>query len=179
MAPPFRLSMLLLFIALPLIEIALFIKVGGEIGSLWTILIVICTAVVGTWLLQAQGFGVLARVRSSVLAGEMPIEPVIESVLLLLAGAFLLTPGLLTDAIGFVLLIPPIRIVVARYVLKRALKQFMIFPTDPRNGRFGEGSSPNQGGPSRRSGGGQKDGEIIDGEFERVDENTIDPDRRP
>ncbi len=178
MAPPFRLSLLLLFIALPLIEIALFIKVGQEIGLLWTIFIVIATAVVGTWLLQTQGFGVLARARSSVLSGQMPIEPVIEGVLLLLAGAFLLTPGLLTDAIGFILLIPPARLVIARFVFKRILKRFFVFPVDENleNQKPIHGSGPASSTKSKKSR--PQRGVVIEGEFERLDENTVEPDQR-
>ena len=178
MAPSFRLSLLLLFIALPLIEIAVFIKVGQEIGMAWTIFIVIATAVVGTWLLQAQGFGVLAKARSSVLNGEMPIEPVIESVLLLIAGAFLLTPGLITDGIGFLLLVPPIRVLIARHVLKHVLERFLFFPTADDFNQSSQGHDPTdkRHDPSHKSKRGK--GVVIEGEFERLDENTIEPDRR-
>ena len=82
------LLLLLLFIAVPLAEIAILIKVGQHIGLLWTVLIVIATAVIGTTLLRAQGFGVMARASEALAAGRMPVETVIEGLFLLISGAF-------------------------------------------------------------------------------------------
>lgn len=165
MFPPFRISLLLVFIVIPLIEIALLIQLGQYIGVLWTILIVIATAVIGTSLLQSQGFGVLTRASDAMASGDVPVEPVVEGVLLLIAGAFLLTPGLLTDATGFILLIPFCRRAIARFAINRLLKAadvnvsvFQSEPTGPAD--------------SRRGRHGSDDG-IIDGEYERVDERTM------
>ena len=100
---------LLLFIGLPLIEIYFMIEVGSEIGALSTIGLTLLTAVIGTWLVRLQGFGVLARVRELMERGEVPALELMDGALILIAGLFLLLPGFLTDALGFLLLIPPVR----------------------------------------------------------------------
>lgn len=108
---------LLLFIGLPLIEIYFLIKVGSVIGAIPTIAIGILTAILGTWLVRHQGFGVLMRVRESMARDEVPALELLDGALLLVAGLFLLLPGFLTDIAGFLLLIPPLRRwLVRRYV---------------------------------------------------------------
>ncbi|GAB0148109.1 hypothetical protein McPS_08490 [Marichromatium sp. PS1] len=108
---------LVLFIGLPLIEIYLLIEVGSEIGALSTIMLSILTAVIGTWLVRHQGFGVLLRVRELSDRGEVPALEMMDGALLLVAGLFLLLPGFLTDVVGFLLLVPPLRrALVLRYV---------------------------------------------------------------
>jgi len=101
--------LLLAFIAVPLIEIALFIQVGGMIGLWPTLAIVVLTALLGTWLLRMQGAAALADVRRSFSELEDPSEPLAHGAMILFAGALLLTPGFFTDAIGFALLMPPVR----------------------------------------------------------------------
>lgn len=97
------------FIAVPLIEIGLFIQVGGAIGLWATLFVVVATAVAGTSLLRHQGLGALARVQQSLDRGEAPLEPVFDGFCLLAAGALLLTPGFFTDAVGFALFVPALR----------------------------------------------------------------------
>ncbi|WP_020208396.1 FxsA family protein [Gilvimarinus chinensis] len=97
---------LLLFIVIPLIEIALFIQVGDEIGALATVGLIILTAAIGVLLLRWQGLATLLRARSRMASGELPAREMIEGILLAIAGAFLLTPGFFTDTLGFLLLIP-------------------------------------------------------------------------
>jgi UPF0716 protein FxsA len=101
--------LLLAFIAVPLIEIALFIQVGGAIGLWPTLAIVILTALIGTALLRRQGLQELDRLRASLRGAGDPSEPLIHGALILFAGALLLTPGFFTDAVGFALLLPPVR----------------------------------------------------------------------
>ncbi|WP_025769627.1 FxsA family protein [Thioalkalivibrio sp. HK1] len=101
--------LIILLIGFPLIEIALLIEVGGSLGVFPTIALVVLTAVVGAMLVRAQGFATLRRARRSMDAGELPAIEMIESVFLLLAGALLLAPGFVTDALGFLCLIPPLR----------------------------------------------------------------------
>ncbi len=161
---------LLLFIAVPLAEIALLIKVGQYIGWLPTIFIVILTAVVGTALLRQQGFGVMARVAEALADGKMPVEPVIEGLCLIVAGAFLLTPGLITDATGFLLLIPVVRIALAKSVLQWMLRSGNVNVYSERTQYRGSAEEADFDEPfedARRSGGGQ----IIDGEYSRVDDD--------
>ena len=101
--------LLLAFIAVPMIEIALFIQVGGLIGLGWTLLVVLATAVLGTWLVRAQGAMALNNLRSSFNDLRDPTEPLADAAMILIAGVLLLTPGFFTDAIGFALLTPPLR----------------------------------------------------------------------
>jgi len=111
------LIILALFIGLPLIELYFLIQVGGEIGALPTIALSILTAIIGTWLVRLQGFGLLLRVRDMMDRGEVPALEVMDGALILAAGLFLLLPGFMTDALGFLLLVPPLRRwVVARFV---------------------------------------------------------------
>lgn len=108
-----------LFIAVPLIEIALFIKVGGFLGLWPTLAIVITTAFLGMLLMRMQGLMALNNVRSSFNELRDPTESLAHGAMILVAGALLLTPGFFTDAMGFLLLIPPIRSGVFRYIKAR------------------------------------------------------------
>ena len=154
-----RLLPFLLFIAVPLAEIAVFIKVGEIIGLLWTIFLVILTAVVGVALLKQQGLATLSRAQEALDAGRLPVDSVLDGVCLLVAGAFLLTPGLITDTAGFLLLVPAFRRGLARWAFEKLRKHGSIHVQT-----FGSG--PDAGpDPSQRGA-----GPVIDGDFERVDE---------
>jgi len=111
--------LLLLFIAIPVVEIYLLIQVGESIGALPTVALVIFTAVLGVWLLRWQGLTTLAQVQQSLAQGQLPAVPLLEGLLLLVAGALLLTPGFFTDTLGFTLLIPPLRRGLARALLQQ------------------------------------------------------------
>jgi UPF0716 protein FxsA len=97
------------FIGVPILEIAVFIKVGGLIGLWPTLAIVVLTAVAGTWALRAQGLATLARARTQIDRGELPTRELFDGACLLIAGALLLTPGFVTDFLGFLLFLPPVR----------------------------------------------------------------------
>jgi UPF0716 protein FxsA len=101
--------LLIIFIAIPIIEIGLFIQVGGAIGFWPTIATVILTAFIGTTLLRSQGLATLSNLQNSVGAGQNPMDHIAHGAMILIAGVVLLTPGFFTDAIGLVLLIPPVR----------------------------------------------------------------------
>jgi UPF0716 protein FxsA len=103
------LSLFLLLIGLPLFEIYVLIEVGRAIGALPTIALVVFTAVAGTWLVRAQGVQTVARLRTSLNQGELPATTVIEAFILLVVGVLLLLPGFATDAVGLILLVPPVR----------------------------------------------------------------------
>ena len=107
------------FIAVPLIEIGLFIQVGGAIGLWPTLVVVVATAMAGTALLRHQGLGALARLQQSLDRGEVPLEPVFDGFCLLAAGALLLTPGFFTDAVGFALFVPQVRHALRRFIARR------------------------------------------------------------
>ncbi|MBL4692380.1 MAG: FxsA family protein [Magnetovibrio sp.] len=122
------LIILIAFIAIPLIEIGLFIQVGEIMGMWPTISVVIITAIAGTTLLRLQGLNALNRLQNSLNAGELPLAPVFDGFCLLAAGALLLTPGFFTDSIGFLLFVPPLRDQLRKYLTKRV--QFQQSHTD-------------------------------------------------
>jgi UPF0716 protein FxsA len=103
------LFILLALILTPVIEISVFIKVGGYIGLVNTIAIVLITAVAGAALLRWQGLAVLGRAQESLRDNRFPLQEVFEGLCLVFAGALLLTPGFVTDTIGFLLFLPPVR----------------------------------------------------------------------
>jgi UPF0716 protein FxsA len=116
---------LLAFIAIPLIEIAVFIQVGDVIGLWWTLAVVIATALGGTYMLR--------RAQANMAEGRMPLREVFDGLCLLIAGALLLTPGFVTDLAGALLLLPPIRMIlgqtVARHIVASGQFQGQTFTT--------------------------------------------------
>ena len=107
--------LLILFIAIPLVEIALFIQVGGFLGLWPTLAIVLMTAILGSWLVRGQGLMALGQVKSSFSNLNDATEPLAHGAMIIFSGALLLTPGFFTDAVGFALLVPQIRSIVFRY----------------------------------------------------------------
>jgi UPF0716 protein FxsA len=110
------LLILLLLIAVPLIEIAVFIEIGGQIGVGATIVATVLTAMAGTWLLRAQGLATLARARGQMDQGILPARELFDGLCLLFAGALLLVPGFVTDAVGLILFIPAVRERLRRFI---------------------------------------------------------------
>ncbi len=147
--------LLVAFVAVPMIEIGLFIKVGGLIGLWPTLAIVLATAVAGSFLVRMQGAMALAQLRGSLNELRDPTEPIAHGAMILFAGALLLTPGFFTDTAGILLLIPAIRAAVLRYLASRV-----------RVERFTMGGMPGRREPHRP--------DVIDGEF-----TEIDPDGGP
>lgn len=139
-----------LFLSVPLIEIALFIQVGGLIGLWPTLGIVVLTAILGTWLMRQQGAHALSELRRSFQELRDPTEPLAHGAMILFSGALLLTPGFFTDAVGFALLMPPVRAAAYRWLSARVTVQSMSFGPDPRR-------------PQRRP------GDVIEGDYEEVD----------
>jgi len=109
------LRLLLLFISIPLVELILFLVLGARIGVPTTIAIVILTGFLGAALTRSQGLRAIANYRQATREGRLPAREVLDGVLILVAGAVLLTPGFLTDAIGFSLLLPPVRDLIATW----------------------------------------------------------------
>ncbi len=112
---------IILFIFIPLIEIYLLIAIGSEIGALLTIALCLFTAGLGVTLLRIQGFITLTKIRQSLDQGELPAATMLEGLMLLIAGALLLTPGFFTDTIGFLCLVPSIRSKIANSALKKVV----------------------------------------------------------
>ena len=117
------LIILLLFVALPFVEIAVLLKVGQSFGFGPTILLMIGISVVGFFLVRMQGFRIVQRIQSQVSAGKVPTQPMMDGFLALFAAALLMTPGFVTDIIGILLLLPPTRALVrpllTRYFVER------------------------------------------------------------
>jgi UPF0716 protein FxsA len=111
---------LAIFILVPIFELYLLIQVGSYIGAWNTILLVLLTAGIGVALLRKQGLSTLQKVQSQMQHGELPAASMLEGMLLFFAGALLLTPGFFTDTIGFLLMIPPLRKVIALWLLERS-----------------------------------------------------------
>ncbi len=140
------------FIAVPMIEIALFIRVGGFIGIWWTLLIVLATAIVGSYLVRNQGLRELGKLRQSFSDLKDPTEPLANGAMILFAGALLLTPGFFTDAVGLSFLIPGVRR--AAYVWGRERVKVKSFQMGA--------------GPAGQPTANKPDDNIIDAEFEDV-----------
>lgn len=154
-----------LFVGIPILEIALFIQIGSMIGILPTIAIVILTAFLGTVLLRQQGLSVLNQARQDLEANRAPIASVADGALLLIAGAFLLTPGFFTDAVGFTLMVPGARALIRQRIAEWIKKNVTVVSTSA-NGESQEypnGKRPGSGSPRR--------GPItIDGEAQDISE---------
>ncbi len=151
--------LLIAFIAVPLIEITLFIQVGGAIGLGWTLAVVVLTAVLGTWLVRSQGALALGQLRSSFNDLRDPTEPLVHGAMILFSGALLLTPGFFTDAVGFAFLIPRFR--QAAYSAIRDRVKVQSFGTPG-------GMGPRTGPQGRRDPRGR--GDVIDGDFHEIPE---------
>jgi UPF0716 protein FxsA len=136
----------LTFLLVPVLEIYLLIEIGSLIGAVWTVTAVVGTAALGAGLVRRQGLAALARFRSATQAGELPAVTIIEGLALLVAGAFLLTPGFFTDLVGFLLLTPPLR----QFLVRRWLVGRVVIPVDGTPG----GRAP----------------DVLDGESRRIDD---------
>jgi UPF0716 protein FxsA len=116
--------LLVLFIALPLIELVLLLEVGSMLGPLPTIGLVVLTGVIGATLARWQGLSLLLQLRRDLNEGRMPAPLLLDGVMIIVAGALLVTPGLLTDTFGFLLLVPPFRRILKAYVRARIERRF-------------------------------------------------------
>ncbi|WP_417474500.1 FxsA family protein [Leisingera sp.] len=148
----------LAFLMVPIVEIALFIQVGGAIGLWPTLAIVVLTAVLGTWLVKTQGRLAMGQLRSSFQQLSDPAEPLAHGAMILFAGALLLTPGFFTDAVGFALLMPPVRLAMFRYLRSKiTVAQFQMGPGSMQGRHYPGGSAHPRGR-----------GDVIDGDYEDV-----------
>jgi UPF0716 protein FxsA len=112
-------KLLLLFIVVPIVELIVLIQLGGLIGTLATIGIIVITGALGASLARWQGLSVLRQIQLDVAAGRLPAGSLVDGVIILMAAALLVTPGLLTDVFGFLCLVPGFRGVVKRMLRKR------------------------------------------------------------
>lgn len=155
--------LLIAFIAVPIIEIAVFIEVGGWIGLWPTIGIVILTAVIGTAMLRQQGISILFRIQENLEANKLPVRELFDGVCLVIAGAFLLTPGFVTDSLGFALFVPPFRQAIAGWIGQKIVARADVrFHDTGQGGPHGRTGGPGYGQRPSNTGG----DDIIDGEYE-------------
>jgi len=158
----------LALIALPVLELALLIKTGQSIGFWATLGLVVGAGVAGALVLSRQSMSTMREMMQAASEGRPPVTAAIDGAFLLLAGALLLTPGLLTDVLALLLLIPPIRRGIARWGLNRLIRRSGL--DDPGRDEIEAGRSGAERPAGRRS-----EGPIIDGEFERLGEKTAEP----
>lgn len=98
-----------MLLIVPLLEIAAFVIIGGELGVALTLALVVVTAVIGSFLLRWQGLSLITRIRTEMSAERMPAKELVRGVMIVIAGILLLTPGFVTDTVGFLLFVPPIQ----------------------------------------------------------------------
>ena len=152
---PFHMLLFALFVGIPILEIALFIQVGGWLGLWPTLGIVILTALVGTTLLRTQGLQTLGQLQSSVSKGQNPMDPIAHGAFILIAGVLLLTPGFFTDALGLSFLIPPVR----KYLIKAGASKMA-----SRSFVFVNGQNVQQPRPASE--------DIVEGDYEVAEEDV-------
>ena len=167
--PPVGLILILILVAFPLTELALLIKVCAMIGIAPVLLIGIGTFLLGATVVRHQGLGVARRFMAATRSGQPPVEPMVEGMLLVLAGGFLMVPGLITDAIGLILLVPPVRQQAASWIAARG---FPMVVTVHRANR----SAPKDDRASKQK---PRQGPTIEGEFERVEDRQKSHPGRP
>jgi UPF0716 protein FxsA len=135
-------------VGVPVVEIGLFIQVGGFLGLWPTLAIVVITAGIGSVLLRQQGLSALNELKRAAETGQSPARPMANGAFILVAGLLLLTPGFFTDSLGFLLMVPPVRALLIRWITARAqMKIYAAAANSPR--------AP----------------DIIDGEFEIIDDD--------
>jgi UPF0716 protein FxsA len=118
-------KLLLLFLIVPVVELVLLIKIGSIIGLLNTILLVISTAIVGAYLVKTEGLNVMQRFQGNLGQGVFPAEEIFDGAMILVAGALLVTPGVITDIVGFALVIPPTRAVIKKFIRRFVEKKIV------------------------------------------------------
>lgn len=149
---------LLMFIVFPVVELMLLIEVGSKIGGLLTIACVLLTAFVGLALIRQQGLSILLKAREKMHQGNIPASEVVEALLLAIAGVFLLFPGFISDALGFLLIIPTVRKGVSGSLMGKVFKEH--FTAQSRRQK-----TPEEG---------QDHGDVIEGEFTKDDKALLE-----
>lgn len=156
----------LIFIIIPLIELYVIISVGEEIGAFWTIILVLLTAVIGVNLLRFQGISTLTRAQMSMAKGQVPAMEMMEGMALAAAGIMLITPGFITDSIGFLLLIPGSRRAIIKFFMRRSTVRTNFSAGSGGFQSSGDSADPHINSPDTDK---KKAGRTIEGEFRRED----------
>ena len=145
-----------LFLIIPILEVAVFALAGDEIGVLNTLLLCVITAIIGGYLVRKQGLETLIKSQQNMQSGILPIQEILDGLCLICAGIMLCTPGFVTDTFGFLLLIPAVRTIVKRFLI--------------RTGKFSMQGGPMGPNPSNKP----TSGDAIEGQYERIDPNKDD-----
>ncbi len=173
-----RLAFLALLTALPLLEIFVLVKFGQWAGVWITLAVVIGTAIAGVAILQRQGFAMMMRTQEAMMRGEPPVGAMLNGGMMVLAGGLLILPGLITDTLGVLLLVPPIRHFVANRMMAGmfagATIHTEVFESEDVRGPRPEGGASRNGGFHDRRGD-DVGGPVIEGDFERLDERPVEP----
>ena len=149
--------LLLALLCVPLLELYVIIQVAGGVGTGQTIGLLIVVSVVGAWMVRRSGLGVLNQIRARLNRGELPAAELVDGLLILLAGALMLTPGFITDAVGLLLLFLPTRLLVRSLLMRHFAKRITVgqWPAGP--GGFGFGYSSGRFGGFGAGGGDVRD----------------------
>jgi UPF0716 protein FxsA len=129
------LLLVLLFIVVPIAELAVIIQVGSLIGFWWTVALLLADSVLGSMLMRSQGRAAWRRFNAAVAEGRAPTREVLDGVLVIFGGALLLTPGFITDVFGLLFLFPPTRVLVRRLLIRRAALRVMVSSRRPSRER--------------------------------------------
>ena len=156
----------ILFLVIPIIEIFFLIKVGEVIGAFPTIILVVLTAVIGAGLLRQQGLSTLARFQQNLSSGKLPAQELVEGIMLAVGGALLMTPGFVTDTMGFLCLLPFSRKFIAANIIKRSTAKF----TAGMSGGFSGGFSGQAGGFYNDQN--STDPNVVEGEYTEIEEDV-------
>jgi UPF0716 protein FxsA len=119
------------FFVVPIVELVFIIKIGTAIGVVNTVGLLILSSVVGAWLMKREGLGVVRRMQQAAAEGRVPGRELVDAFLILFGGALMIAPGFLTDALGMLLLLPPVRAVVRRVFRRRFMMRVVGGPTTP------------------------------------------------
>jgi len=159
----------LCFLIVPIIEMLVLLKVGSFIGAFYTVLLVLMTAVIGVSLLKRQGLSTFVRANQKMQSGQMPVSEMGEGLMLAVAGALLLTPGFVTDGVGFLLLTPGVRGAISKKWLKLMMKNSM---TNGQAGAFYSQTSYSASSARPNTVESTENAEIIEGDYREIDVNA-------
>src|SRR4051794_33087522 len=157
-----------LFIVVPLVELYVIIQVGQAIGVWWTLGLLVADSVLGSMLMRSQGRIAWRRFQMALAEGRMPAREVLDGVLVIFGGAFLLTPGFISDIFGAVLLLPPTRAVIRRLLIRRFTFSLLKDVPSPRVRRPGPGRTGGPGAPGRSG-----DGFDVEGTATEIDPRRL------
>jgi UPF0716 protein FxsA len=166
-----RLAVGLFLIVMPVLELVLLVRVGQSIGPLWTVVLVVGMAFTGILILSQQSFTAFRQALEALNQGHPPVTQVLDGLFLMTAGALLLMPGFITDAMALVLLVPPLRRAIGRWSVARILQHA---PADIDGSEWEMRQQPEDRAGARRPG---REAPVIEGEFERLDESPASPTR--